>query len=210
MLRNILLADDHVIIRRGLRALIDNHFGKSNWIEADRAGDIIDLIAQHHITHAVLDMQLLDANLLDILPEIRKKHPALPIMVYTMSSEEIFGPKLMNIGIQAFVSKQLEESEVINAFRFFFNGKNYFSAQLDELMKHPETNKTNPIASLSERELSVLNYLLLGKSVKEICEIMQLKVTTVATYKARVFDKLGVSNLIELQKVADIHNYEAS
>jgi two-component system invasion response regulator UvrY len=207
-MRTILIADDHTIIRRGLRALIDSHFGRSVWIEVDRTTEIMPALKSHSVTHAVLDMQLLDANLLDILPNLKSADPHLPMLVYSMSSEEIYAPKLLHLGIQCFLSKQVDEPEVIAAFSNFFSGKKYFSDKLKNTLDNPASS--NPLKSLSERELSVLNYLLKGKTVKDISEIMHLKGSTVATYKARIFDKLEVSNTIDLRRIADLHHYEGS
>lgn len=207
-MRTILIADDHTIIRRGLRTMIDNHFGRSTWVEVDRGTEIFAALNKHQITHAVLDMQLLDVNLLDVLPKIKTDFPQLPILVYTMSSEEIYGPKLMRSGVQCFLSKQEEETEVIAAFSNFFLGKPFTSNKLKDMLIHSTT--TNPLKALSERELSVLNYLLRGKTVKEISEKMDLKASTIATYKARIFDKLEISNIMDLRRIADLHHYEGS
>lgn len=207
-MRTILIADDHTIIRRGLRTMIDSQFGRSTWIEADRSSEILSALSKYPITHAVLDMQLLDANLIDILPKIKSHYPQLPILVYTMSSEEIYGPKLVHLGVQCFLSKQVQESEVITAFSNFFMGKPFFSSKLKDAMTNQSA--ANPLKTLSERELSVLNYLLKGKTVKDISEIMQIKASTVATYKARIFDKLEISNTMDLIKIAQLHHYEGS
>jgi DNA-binding NarL/FixJ family response regulator len=208
--RKILIADDHVIIRRGLKALIDNFFGKSEWIETDTTFTLEDIIKESQITHMVLDMQLLDANVIDILPQIRLTFPNLPIMIYTMSSEDIFASRIYHMGIQAFLSKNSDESEVIKAFTTFFAGKRYFNIKVYDSIESTSQSNNNLLNLLSERELSVMGYLIKGHSVKEICYTMGLKATTIATYKARIFDKLGVTNIIDLNNIAQLYNYEKS
>lgn len=204
--KKILLADDHVIIRRGLKVLLDNYFGQSDWIETESAKNILELIEQNELTHLILDMQLQDANLLEVISSIKALRPDLPIFIYTMSSEEIFGPRMMNLGVNGYLSKNCTEGEIIKAFHIFFSGKNYFSESLLELVSKKTYNSQNPLNSLSEREISVLTYLLKGNSVKEITEILNLKTSTVATYKGRIFDKLGVNNIIDLRNITDIYN----
>lgn len=208
MARNILLADDHVIIRRGLRTLIDNNFGKSEWTEVDRTDDVLSELQKKSYTHAVLDMQLLDANLLEILPDIRKANPDLPLMIYTMCSEDLYAPRMLKLGVQAFLSKQLSEEHVINAFGRFFQNKCYFSEHILYDAYADRSKPSNPIDELSEREFAVLQYLVKGISVKEICGILDLKTTTVATYKARIFEKTGATSIVDLVRLMDLYSNE--
>jgi two-component system invasion response regulator UvrY len=213
MKRKILLADDHVIIRRGLKVLIDNYFGASEWIETDNTKNIIELIKNNSFTHLVLDMQLQDANIIDILAQVKEINPKTPILIYTMSSEDIFGPRMHNFGISAFVSKQSSEEEVIKAFNQFLDNKVYFSEHLQDVLNNQNNNSKNhknPLNGLSEREFAVLGYLLQGDSIKDISDKLDLKPTTIATYKGRIFDKLGVNNLIDLRNIADLYNYKSN
>ncbi|MFY7732665.1 MAG: LuxR C-terminal-related transcriptional regulator [Bacteroidia bacterium] len=213
MKRKILLADDHVIIRRGLKVLIDNYFGESEWIETDNTKNIIELIKNNSFTHLVLDMQLQDANIIDILAQVKEINLKTPILIYTMSSEDIFGPRMHNFGISAFVSKQSSEEEVIKAFNQFLDNKVYFSEHLQDVLNNQNNNSKNhknPLDSLSEREFAVLGYLLQGDSIKDISDKLDLKPTTIATYKGRIFDKLSVNNLIDLRNIADLYNYKSN
>jgi two-component system invasion response regulator UvrY len=208
MARNILLADDHVIIRRGLRTLIDNNFGRSQWTEVDRTDDVLNELKKKSYTHAVLDMQLLDTNLLEVLPDIRKANPDLPLMIYTMCSEDLYAPRMLKLGVQAFLSKQLSEESVINAFGRFFQNKCYFSEHILYDAYADKMKSVNPIDELSEREFAVLQYLVKGVSVKEICGILDLKTTTVATYKARIFEKTGAASVVDLVRLMDLYSNE--
>lgn len=208
MARNILLADDHVIIRRGLRTLIDNNFGRSQWTEVDRTDDVLNELKKKSYTHAVLDMQLLDTNLLEVLPDIRRANPDLPLMIYTMCSEDLYAPRMLKLGVQAFLSKQLSEESVINAFGRFFQNKCYFSEHILYDAYADKMKSVNPIDELSEREFAVLQYLVKGVSVKEICGILDLKTTTVATYKARIFEKTGAASVVDLVRLMDLYSNE--
>lgn len=209
--RKILLADDHVIIRRGLKVLIDNYFGESEWIETDNTKNLIELLKTNNFTHLVFDMQLYDNNIINILAQVKELKPKIPILIYTMSSEDIFGPRAHNFGVNAFVSKQSSEEEVIKAFHQFLDNKLYFSEHLLDLLDLLNNqNNNNPLNSLSEREFAVLGYLLKGDSIKDISDKLDLKPTTIATYKGRIFDKLRVNNIIDLRNVADVYNYKSN
>ncbi len=207
----ILLADDHVIIRRGLKVILDNYFEKEVLIEADSTKEILSKLADFEVTHMILDMQLIGSNVIDILPELVKNYPHIPILIYTMSSEEIFGARLLQMGARGFLSKQTEETEVVRALDLFFQGQTYISNVLQDILSDKKfATKINPLLSLSERELSVMGHLLKGESVKDIAICMNLKATTIATYKARVFQKTGVDNIIDLRNITDLYNAKSS
>lgn len=203
--RLILLADDHVIIRRGLKLLLDNHFGREALIEAETTKDILLALEKNPVTHMILDMQLTDTNVIEVLPEIKNRFPKIPILIYTMSSEDIYGKRMLDLGADGFLSKQHDEAEVIKALDLFLNNRKYVSQHLLDIINDPKHQKTNPIQSLSERELSVLGRLLKGETVKEISVNLNIKATTVATYKARIFEKLNVSNILELKNVTELY-----
>ncbi|MBL0047185.1 MAG: response regulator transcription factor [Bacteroidetes bacterium] len=207
---NVLIADDHVIIRRGLKFLLDSHFGKFTIYETESTQGILDLMTEKTISHLILDMQLQDGNVLEIFQVLRKKYPDVAILIYTMSPEDIFGKRMLHLGANGFLNKQSPEPEVLRALELFFNNKKYISPVLQDLIAQEQSKKgfsQNPFEQLSDRETEVLNYLLKGAGVKEIAEQLDLKANTVATFKARLFDKLGVSNLIDLQNLARVYRY---
>lgn len=209
----ILIADDHAIIRRGIKFLIEANFGKLTVIETDTAHSIINLVKENKPSHLILDMQLQDGNVMEIFQELRKQFPAILILIYTMSPEEIFGKRMIQLGANSFLSKQSSEQEMVNALDLFFRGKKYISQNLSDLLVNEQLKKANPenpIKQLSDRETQVLSYLLKGEGLKEIAIKLNVKPNTIATFKARLFDKLGVSNIIDLRNVADIYEFHSS
>ena len=212
-LKKILIADDHVIIRRGLRFLLNSHFSNITIQETDSLKGLISILASQSFTHLILDMQMQDGNLLDVFSEVKAKSKDVHILIYTMSPDEIFGKRLLQLGAHGFLNKQSAENEVITALTLFLSNKKYMSSQLQEQLSSEQfENKksANPISQLSDRELCVLNYLLKGDSLKNIAIRLEVKPNTVATFKARLFDKLGVSNLIDLKIIAEINNFRPS
>ena len=152
-------------------------------------------------------MQLTDGNILEIFGEIHQKYPTLPVMIYSMSPEDIFGKRMLQLGAAGYLNKQCSEDEVIRAMELFFSGRKYISQNLtNQLSNENSKKKENPFENLSEREMEVLLMLLKGKGVKEIASRLDLKSNTVATFKARIFDKIGVNNIIDLQNSARIYN----
>jgi DNA-binding NarL/FixJ family response regulator len=129
-----------------------------------------------------------------------------------MSPEEIYGKRMLDMGATGFLSKQSSEAVVIEALDLFLSGKAYISRELKERMSRDDLKFTpeSPIDSLSDRELIVMNYIMKGTGVKEISLKLDLKPTTVATYKARIFNKLGVSNVMDMRNVLEVYKYANS
>ena len=174
---------------------------------------IIDIMAKQKMTHLILDMQMQDGNIIEIFSQIKTLYPEVYTIIYTMSAEEIFGKRMLQLGADGFISKLSTEQEVIKAFGLFLNGKKYISAKLQEQLSNEHLNKSfteNPIEKLSDREIIVLNYLLKGEGVKSIAGQLNIKINTVATFKARLFNKLGVSNIIDLRNLTELYNYQSS
>lgn len=206
----ILIADDHAVIRTGLKYLLAKHFNQKEVEEADSCTNIMSKLDDFVFSHLILDLQLGDCNSMDIIQDILTKRPGLSVLVYTMSPEAVYGKRLMQMGVMGFLSKQENEETVAQALNLFLLCRPYASEELKRSMQHEQSSKTgqpnNPFDELSEREMAVLHYLLQGLRVKEISNRLELKISTVATYKVRIFEKLGVDNLADMQRLADVYH----
>lgn len=205
----ILIADDHAVIRTGMKYLLARHFNDVETGEADACSTLMTVLDNGGYTHLILDMQLGDCNSMDLIPRIKEQNPDLQILVYTMSPEAIYGKRLLQMGVNGFISKQEEEETLIKALSLFLQGQAYVSDELRHSLEQEHGRSmpsTNPFEELSERELMVLRYLLQGLRVKEISNRLDLKMSTVATYKVRIFEKLGVNNLADMQRLADVYH----
>jgi DNA-binding NarL/FixJ family response regulator len=154
-------------------------------------------------------MQLGDCNSMDLIPQILEQYPELHILIYTMSPETIYGKRLIQMGVLGFLSKQEEEETLIRALTNFLKGQPYLSEELKKTLEqdHGRTGPSaNPFDQLSEREMMVLRHLLQGMRVKEISNRLDLKMSTVATYKVRIFEKLNVNNLADMHRLADVYH----
>ena len=206
---HILIADDHAVIRTGMKYLLARHFTDVTTTEADACSTLMSSLEKENFTHLILDMQLGDCNSLERIPEIRASYPDLHVMVYTMSPEAIYGKRLLQMGVLSFLSKEEEEETLISALSMFLQGKNYLSESLKsslEVEQGKPKPSSNPFDNLSERELVVLRYLLQGMRVKEIANRLDLKMSTVATYKVRIFEKLNVNNVADMHRLADAYH----
>lgn len=211
--QRILIVDDHVIIRRGLRNLITAR------LSGMVVEDVATLAAMDFLLARgpepdlmLLDLQLSDGNAMDRLPDLHKVYPGLRMLIYSMNSERLYGQRVLALGCAGFLSKNATEDEVMRAIQLVLHGGSYIGYEtelriLDQMRDKDPKSPSDPFERLSGREMRVLNELLAGAGVKEISTRMGLGISTVATYKARLFDKLGVTNLMDLQTLARAHKH---
>lgn len=196
----LLVVDDHVIIRRGLKFFLDSHFGIKNFHEADTCIAVREMAMAFEISHIILDLQLNDGNSVEIISELLDQLPELKILVYTMSPEEVFKNRLLKMGVTGFLNKQADEQTVVDKMSGFFSG-----TLKNEGASNTEKSSNDPFSILSERELTVMTYLLKGEGIKEISGRLNLKSSTIATFKARIFNKLSISNIIDLKNLMELY-----
>lgn len=201
-----LVADDHMIVRRGLQDLIYDQFKASEIREVSSNKELLVLLKTWVPDLLILDLQMTDGSSLDHLARICSAHPGMRVLVYSMRSETVYAQRVMTLGSVGFLSKESGEEEVVRAIRRVLQGLEYMSPRTEMHIheKAPEVFR-DPFGQLSDREVAVMEDLLEGKGVKEISIRLGVQPTTVATYKARLFDKLGVSNLIDLQALVVAH-----
>ena len=196
----LLVVDDHVIIRRGLKFFLESNFGIRSFHEADTCIAVREMALAFEITHIILDLQLHDGNSVEIITDLLEQHPSLKILVYTMSPEEVFKSRLLKMGVAGFLNKQADEQTVVQTMSDFFAGR----LQPASVPTNDSSSK-DPFAVLSERELTVMTYLLKGEGIKEISGRLNLKSSTVATFKARIFNKLSIGNIIDLKNLVELY-----
>ncbi len=212
-MQKILLCDDHSIMRRGLKYLLTSHFYDYTITEFSSIAETLNYLKKN-ITHfAIFDLQLCDGNMIEALPNITALYPKLDILIYSMSNESIYGKRVLQMGAKGFLSKDADEEEVLRALSIFLSGQNYISQSLNNLLINDlrinkSNAKENPFTGLSNREIEVTHHLLFGKGVKEISSKMNLHANTIVTYKNRVFEKLAITNIIELTNLAKLYRFE--
>lgn len=197
----ILIADDHEIVRHGIRIYIESLPVKYKFFEASTCKEVIQVLSNEKVDYTILDMHLEDGNIFSTVSQFIDYCNKTRVLVYTMNAEKIYARRLMQKGIKGFVSKQAPMQQMQTAIRSVLNGEIYLSTVIKEALTQPEKTDrfVNPINSLSDRELEVVEYVSSGVGIKEIAILMHLDVTTVSTYKRRAFAKLGVENILDLR-----------
>jgi len=207
----ILIVDDHAVVRRGLCNLLMAHVPNVSVTEAGSCRTLVQQLEGAVFDLVLLDLVLPDGNTIDVLPELIRKYPRLRVLMFSMSAEEVFAERVLQAGAFGFVTKAEDEEELMRAVRTVLKGRPYKSPLQEARLGSVECDGTgDPFAALSPRELSTMDHLLRGRSVGEIAVLLGVGNSTSATFKARLFNKLGVDNLLELQRKADLHGYRVS
>jgi DNA-binding NarL/FixJ family response regulator len=206
-METVLIADDHQIVRHGIRMLLERFPTKYQFIEVHTCTEVAQILSRERVHHAILDMVLTDGNILSVIDHIERCSHQTNILVYSMNAEHIYARRLIEKGVRGFLCKQNSIEELEKAIRCLVNGQVYLSAELKEtLLKNALTaTAQDPIDGLSNRELEVMEYLAIGMGTKEIAGKMNLDITTISTYRRRAFEKLEVQNVIEMKEKFLLH-----
>jgi len=200
----ILLVDDHDMVRTGLKRLLEDFSDIEVIAEASSGEQAIEMVESHHPDIALMDLSMPGIGGLEATRKLLRNHKDLKIIIVTMHNEDIFPQRLLNIGAMGYVTKEANVQEIVKAIRGVMNNKRYISPEIAQQMAlagSPDYEKS-PFESLSERELQVMLLLMDGHKVNNISEKLCLSPKTVSTYRYRLYDKLKVSNDIELAKLA--------
>jgi two-component system invasion response regulator UvrY len=200
----VLIADDHAVFRRGLRETISEAFPKVTFGEAKTAQETLESVRRHDWEILILDISMPGKSGLDILNDLKRLRPKLPILLLSMHPEEQFARRALKSGAAGYLTKESVPEELKVAVRKVVIGGRYVSATLAEkLAVDLREGADRPIHELlSDREFQVLRMIASGKTVKEIAEELSLSVKTVSTYRARILEKTGMKTNAELIRYA--------
>ena len=201
---NILIVDDHAVVRRGIRALLAEEFPDAAISEASTINDALRELASRSWALVILDLTMPGRGGLDALPQIHSTYPDLPVLVLSAHAEEQYAIRALRAGAIGYVSKDSTLGELIAAARKALAGSVYVSAKLAEILaKDVRAKHGCPLhGALSDREFQVLRLLARGRSVKQIAVELALSDKTISTYRARMLDKMGMSSNAELVRYA--------
>ncbi len=205
----LLLVDDHAIIRTGLKLLIQKSFAHC---KTDEAGDGIaafEKIKNHDYDLVVMDINMPNTDSFGLLQTILACKPSTKIIMFSMNAEEIYAKRYLKMGAMGYLKKDASNDEIIKAITLVLQNKRYVSQELNEkLLTDLQLNHQpeNPFDKLSPREFEIAQHLSHGDSVSEISQKLNLHTSTVGTHKARIFEKLGCHNIVELNSLAKVHH----
>ncbi|MCU1318299.1 MAG: DNA-binding response regulator [Candidatus Acidoferrum typicum] len=200
----VLIADDHAVFRRGLKETIGEAFPKVIFGEAKTAQETVDCVRRQDWEIVILDISMPGKSGLDILDDVRRLRPKLPVLFLSMHPEEQYARRALKSGAAGYLTKDSIPEELKEAVRRILTGGRYVSATLAERLAFDlRKGADTPLHELlSAREFQVLRMIASGKSVKEIANDIALSVKTVSTYRARILQKTGMKTTAELIRYA--------
>ena len=201
----VMLADDHNIVREGLRRIIEESDGIRVVAEAADGHEALGLIASSAPDVAVIDISMPGLDGLEVIGRIRAEHPGLPVLVLTMHEEEQYVVRAITAGAMGYVTKRSASEELVQAIRKVHSGGRYLTESAAEsLAVRLARGRENmgPLDSLSNREIQVLGRLARGQTNREIAEAYFLSTKTVDTYRSRLLRKLHLRNNADLSRFA--------
>ena len=202
----ILIADDHAVVRQGLIQIVSD---TSDIVVCDEASDgreALAKISKNKYDVVVLDIAMPDFSGLDILNEIKKEKPELPVLMLSIYPEEQYAVRALKAGASGYLTKKVAPKELIRAIRKVYGGGKYVTSTLAERLAFYLAEDEKPLHdSLSDREFQVMLMLTKGKRIKEIAEVLFISDKTVSSYKSRIFAKMGMTSNAELTRYAIKH-----
>ncbi|AKJ69736.1 DNA-binding response regulator [Pandoraea thiooxydans] len=200
MMLRVLIADDHTIVRQGVRQLLMADGVVSAVGEAETGAQAIELVRQSHWDVVLLDISLPDTNGLEVLKQLRRDHPCLPVMLFSMYDEGQFALRALKAGAAGYLSKRASATQLVHAVRQVASGRKYVSPQVAEsLADYLAPDADRPAHEiLSDREYQTLCMIGSGKRLTDIANALSLSVKTVSVYRSRLLEKMRLSNNAEL------------
>ncbi len=201
---NILIADDHAVLRKGVMETLQEELGEVKFGEAQNGRQAIGQLQDMKWDIMLLDIQMEGRSGLEILADIKKACPRLPVLILSMYPETEFAVQALKRGAAGYLTKQSAPEELITAIRKILGGGRYVSPQLAERLALDLQRKTDslPHETLSARELEVMRMVAMGKSLKEIAADLALSIKTIGTYHTRILEKMSMNSDVELTRYA--------
>ncbi len=201
----VLLADDHSIVRAGLRRIVEESGEMQVVAEASDGREAIRLVNKTTPDVAVIDISMPGLDGLEVINLLQSQHPKLPILVLTMHEEGQYVVRAIQAGAMGYLTKQSAPEQLVSAILKIYEGQRYITDEAAEslaLKVAKGSNGTSPLDSLSMRELQVLRRLAMGHTNREIAKAYHISIKTVDTYRARLLKKLELRNNAELSRFA--------
>jgi len=202
-----LIADDHAVVRRGLKELLNDSRRIEVLGEASTACEALERVRSRPWDVLILDINLPDRNGLDLLRDLRREKPDLPILILSVCPEDPFAVRALRSGAAGYLTKASAPAQLIDAVERVAAGGRYISPAVAERLAVlvGSDREGMPHETLSEREYQVTRMLASGKTVSQIAVEMNLSVKTISTYRSRVLDKMGMRTNAELTYYAVKH-----
>ena len=203
----ILIADDHAVVRRGLKEILAEEFHKARFGEAESGAETIQQVRQGDWDVLILDISMPDRGGLEVLKDVKAIRPKLPVLVLSVHPEDQYAVRTLKAGAAGYLTKETAPDKLVEAVNKAVSGGQYVSVSLGERLADDVRKGRDglPHEALSDREYEVMCMIASGKLVSEIAEELSLSVKTVSTYRTRALDKMGIKSNAALMRYAIDH-----
>ncbi|WP_163407239.1 response regulator [Flavobacterium ajazii] len=200
MTKKILIVDDHLVVRNGVAMVLEKQFEDVSISNAENFFEAIVLLKNISFDLVILDINIPGGRSTEMITSIREIQPEIKILVFSAHEEEQYALKYISSGANGYLNKLCSEEKMMFAISSILESGTYASPELVNKLLEIQTGRkaVNPLGVLSKRELQIVELLINGNGNLEISNQLNLHMSTVSTYKARVFEKLKISNIVEL------------
>lgn len=206
----VLIADDHSIVRYGTSLVIKELLPTGTIREANNFDQAVKLLDTDRFDLVVLDINIPGGNNLQMIDIVKLRQPHVKILIFSGYDEQLYALRYLQAGADGYLVKQAPEGELKTAIQTIRNNEKYISSNVKQHLLNGLTTRNaaarNPLSNLSNREMEVLQQLVKGASVAEIGVTLSLQISTVSTYKSRIFEKMEVTNIVELVEKVKLYD----
>lgn len=204
----VLIADDHPLVREGLKKILKEESDMEIVAEAENSEELLQMMENRRVDVVVTDLSMPGKNALELLKDVSKVTPRVPVLILTMHPEERFAVRAIRLGAAGYLTKESAPIELVKAIRRVVTGSKYITPSVaDKMAREYEPLGTKaPHELLSHREFEILCMIASGRSVKEIASDLNISVNTVHTYRSRVLEKMNARSSNELTQYAIRNN----
>lgn len=202
-----LIVDDHQVVRRGVKDILNANFSPREVDEASDGVSALQKVTAGSYDMIIMDIQMPNTDTLNLVEKVLALRPGTRILMFSMGTEYVYAKRFLKAGARGFVPKDAEVEEIVKAVRQVLNNKRYVSEGLASVLANESLTgvSENPFNKLSAREFEIATLLLAGHTISGIAKSINLKVSTIGTHKTRLFEKLGVTNLLQLKELANTY-----
>lgn len=200
----ILIADDHDIVRKGLKLILMERYPDGYFLEAGDGEELVAKAKEMDWDIIISDISMPHKTGLQALKEIKEIKPQIPILILSIYSEDLYATRAMKMGAHGYVTKDLAEEELVKAIETVLQGKKFISPTVAEKLANSLVNEVADIShkNLSDREMDVFKLLAEGQSIASIAQLLSLNASTVSTYRSRILEKMNMKSNADIVRYA--------
>ncbi|HTN06156.1 response regulator transcription factor [Agriterribacter sp.] len=207
---SILIAEDHSVVRMGIIFLVKELYADAEIIEAETFDEVIQVLNNRHFDLLLLDIHIPGGDNLQMVEAVKLRQPATAVLIVSSYDEQLYALRYIRAGAHGYLQKNTSPEEIKKAIKKVLNNEKYIGQLIREqlvMQKLDPASKQSETDTLSNRETEIMQFLVRGSSTSEIKEALNIQDSTVSTYKAKIFEKMQVSNVVELAEKLRLLNY---